>query len=173
MCWTPFWAVSGRDPPKRGPPPHQFRPLPFSRRWTPFCALSGRDPPKRAPPPHPSRRRTRTTVQAKASRKEKHMTQAGVEPLTFRLRVICSTNWARPAWCERCARQTLFRTVFRERDLPKESNPDKQTSTEDRNRESWRWYSLYVWQRHWEEPNGSTFDVRLRRPFLEDLGPPS
>ena len=23
--WTPFWAVSGRDFPKRGPPPHQLR----------------------------------------------------------------------------------------------------------------------------------------------------
>ena len=45
--WTPFPAMSGRDPPKRGPPPHQFRPLPFSRRWTPFPAVSGRDPPKR------------------------------------------------------------------------------------------------------------------------------
>ena len=51
-CWTPFWAVSGRDPPKRGPPPHQLRPLPFSRCWTPFWAVSGRDPPKRGPPPH-------------------------------------------------------------------------------------------------------------------------
>ena len=50
--WTPFWAVSGRDPSKRGPPPHQLRPLPFSRRWTLFCALSGRHPPKRGPPPH-------------------------------------------------------------------------------------------------------------------------
>ena len=45
--WTPFPAMSGRDPPKRGPPPHQFRPLPFSRCWTPFPAVSGRDPPKR------------------------------------------------------------------------------------------------------------------------------
>ena len=44
--WTPFPALSGRDPPKRGPP-HQFRPSPFSRCWTPYCALSGRDPPKR------------------------------------------------------------------------------------------------------------------------------
>ena len=34
--WTPFPAMSGRDPPKRGPPPHQFRPLPFSRRLTPY-----------------------------------------------------------------------------------------------------------------------------------------
>ena len=50
--WTPFPAMSGRDPPKRGPPPHQFRPLPFSSCWTPYCALSGRDPPKRALPPH-------------------------------------------------------------------------------------------------------------------------
>ena len=50
--WTPFWAVSGRDPSKRGPPPHQLRPLPFSRRWTPFWAVSGRHPPKRGPPPH-------------------------------------------------------------------------------------------------------------------------
>ena len=32
----PFCALSGRHPPKRGPPPHQLRPLPFSRRWTPF-----------------------------------------------------------------------------------------------------------------------------------------
>ena len=39
--WTPFPAMSGRDPPKRGPPPHQFRPLPFSRCWTPFPAVSG------------------------------------------------------------------------------------------------------------------------------------
>ena len=54
MCWTPFWAVSGRDPPKRGPPPHQLRPWPFSRCWTPFWAVSGRDPPKRGPPPHSS-----------------------------------------------------------------------------------------------------------------------
>ena len=38
---------SHEDPPKRGPPPHQFRPLPFSRCWTPFPAVSGRDPPKR------------------------------------------------------------------------------------------------------------------------------
>ena len=45
--WTPFPALSGRDPPKRGLPPHQFRPSPFSRCWTPYCALSGRDPPKR------------------------------------------------------------------------------------------------------------------------------
>ena len=45
----------------------------------------------------PSRRRTRTTVQAKASRKERHMTQSGVEPSNFRLKAICSTNWARPA----------------------------------------------------------------------------
>ena len=45
--WTPFPAMSGRDPPNRGPQPHQFRPLPFSRRWTPFPAVSGRDPPKR------------------------------------------------------------------------------------------------------------------------------
>ena len=50
--WTPFPAMSGRDPPNRGPQPHQFRPLPFSRRWTPFPAMSGRDPPKRGPPPH-------------------------------------------------------------------------------------------------------------------------
>ena len=42
-----FWAVSGRDPPKRGPPPHQLRSLPFSRRWTPFWAVRGRDPPQR------------------------------------------------------------------------------------------------------------------------------
>ena len=52
LRWTPFPAMSGRDPPKRGPPPHQFRPLPFSRCWTPFPAMSGRDPPKRGPPPH-------------------------------------------------------------------------------------------------------------------------
>ena len=45
--WTPFPAMSGRDPPKRGPQPHQFRPLPFSRRLTPYWAVSGRDPPKR------------------------------------------------------------------------------------------------------------------------------
>ena len=45
--WTPFPAVSGRDPPKRGPPQHQGSPLPFSRGWTPFPAVSGRDPPKR------------------------------------------------------------------------------------------------------------------------------
>ena len=45
--WTPFPAMSGRDPPNRGPQPHQFRPLPFSRCWTPFPAVSGRDPPKR------------------------------------------------------------------------------------------------------------------------------
>ena len=45
--WTPFPAMSGRDPPKRGPPPHQFKPLPFSRRVTPYWAVSGRDPPKR------------------------------------------------------------------------------------------------------------------------------
>ena len=55
FCWTasphlpldPFPAMTGRDPPKRGPPPHQFRALPFSRCWTPFPAVSGRDPPKR------------------------------------------------------------------------------------------------------------------------------
>ena len=35
--WTPFPAMSGRDPPKRGPT-HQFRPLPFSRCWIPFPA---------------------------------------------------------------------------------------------------------------------------------------
>ena len=45
--WTPFPAMTGRDPPKRGPPPHQFRPLRFSRRLTPYWAVSGRDPPKR------------------------------------------------------------------------------------------------------------------------------
>ena len=45
--WTPFPAVSGRDPPKRAPPQHQGSPLPFSRWWTPFPAVSGRDPPKR------------------------------------------------------------------------------------------------------------------------------
>ena len=50
--WTPFPAMSGRDPPKRGPQPHQFRPLPFSRCWIPFPAVSSRDPPKRGPPPH-------------------------------------------------------------------------------------------------------------------------
>ena len=46
FCWPaapclpldPFPAVSGGDPPKRGPPPHQLRPLPFSRCWTPFPA---------------------------------------------------------------------------------------------------------------------------------------
>ena len=27
--WTPFWAVSGRDAPKRGPPPHQLRSFNF------------------------------------------------------------------------------------------------------------------------------------------------
>ena len=32
-CWTPFSAVSGLDPPKRGPPPLQLRPSPFS--WVP------------------------------------------------------------------------------------------------------------------------------------------
>ena len=55
FCWTAspylpldsFPAMTGRDPPKRGPPPHQFRALPFSRCWTPFPAVSGRDPPKR------------------------------------------------------------------------------------------------------------------------------
>ena len=44
--WTPFPAVSGRDPPKRAPPQHQGSPLPFSRGWTPFPAVSGRDPPQ-------------------------------------------------------------------------------------------------------------------------------
>ena len=35
--WTPFPALSGRDPPKRGLPPHQFRPSPFSSCWTPIA----------------------------------------------------------------------------------------------------------------------------------------
>ena len=59
-------------------------------------------------PLFPPRRRTRTTVQAKASRKERHMTQGGVEPSTFRLRVMCSTNWARPAWCEKVCSANLI-----------------------------------------------------------------
>ena len=71
-------------------------------------------------------------MQAKASRKERHMTQGGVEPSPFRLRSICSTDWARPAWCETCARQSSFWTVFREKDLPRESNTDKHRGQEPR-----------------------------------------
>ena len=42
-----FFQVLGLDPSKRSPAPHQLRPSPFSRCWTPFPAVSGRDPPKR------------------------------------------------------------------------------------------------------------------------------
>ena len=42
-----LFQVLGLDPSKRSPAPHQLRPSPFSRCWTPFPAVSGRDPPKR------------------------------------------------------------------------------------------------------------------------------
>ena len=48
-CWTPFCAVSGLDPSKRGPPHLTSDLPPCPAAWTPVCAESGLDPPKRGP----------------------------------------------------------------------------------------------------------------------------
>ena len=56
--------------------------------------------------------------------------------------------------------------MFRERDLPKESNPDKHTGTEraDRSRASMCGKGTE------KNQMAARLDVRLRRPFLGDLG---
>ena len=46
LLLDPFCAVSGLDPPKRGPPQPDLRLASFSCCWTPFRAVSVLDPPK-------------------------------------------------------------------------------------------------------------------------------
>ena len=114
-CRTSFPAVSGRDPPKRGPPPHQLRHSLFLRkRQVEALHSSGVTGLYQYNNPRAKRDRRGTVqergetetdrqterertkilfyVRAKASRKESLLTRGGVEASTFRLRTLCSTD---------------------------------------------------------------------------------